>query len=115
MRIRKSAVYERQLEGFAEDYRDRAGIEIAYNFLDGIDESVEFIGKMPKACMVAHDLKLVEGLEEYEFRRWKVRGFPHSIFFRITDDRTILLEAIYAQKMDITNRLPSDIDVMGNR
>jgi len=111
MRIQKSAAYERQLKEFAKDYRDRAGIETADRFLDGIDEAVEFIAKMPQACAVAYDLKTIDGLEDYEFRKWRVNGFPHAIFFRIEDD-ILMLQAIYAHKMNVLKRFPSEINVM---
>lgn len=111
MRILKSAAYERQLEKFAEHYRDKAGIETSDRFLDGIDEAVEFVIKRPLACTVAHDLKTVSGLESYEFRRWRVNGFPHSIYFRIEEDR-LILQAVYAHKMNVLERFTSEVDVL---
>ncbi len=88
------------------------GIETADRFLDGIDEALGFIAKMPQACAVAHDLKTIAGLEDYEFRKWRVNGFPHSIFFRVENDDTLMLQAIYAYKMNVLKRFPSEINVM---
>jgi len=36
------------------------------------------------------------------------QSFPHMIYFRLADSESIMLEAIYAQRMDISNRMRDD-------
>ena len=48
-------------------------------------------------------------LKGREFRKWQVSSFPYFVFFRMVDDETIVLEALYHNKMDISTRLRSEI------
>jgi len=103
--IIKSALYKRQFLEFVRDYKTRAGKQVAHNFANGVEHSTNFIGNTPQACGVYIKIR---GLE---FRKWGVKGFPHSIFFRIEGDNTIILEAMYAHRMNTGKRLPSEIKV----
>ena len=106
--IKTSALFDKQLFEFAENYKQKADLETADRFLDCVDDSMGHIGKSPLSCVVYHELKKIEGLQEYEFRKWRVPVFPFSIFFRILDDEIILIEAIYAHRMDIGKRLRTE-------
>lgn len=109
-KLHKSALFLRQLQAFAAAYRNdlNAGNPVALRFVDGVEAACSFIQKRPLACGIYHEASLHPDLKSYEFRKWRVKGFPHSIFFRIDGD-VILLEAIYAHKMDIAGRLPDDL------
>ena len=112
-RIQTSALFDRQLFDFAESYRDIAGLETADRFLACIDDALAFIADAPEACSVCHEFREIAELRDYTFRKWRVKVFPFSIFFRILEDSLIRVEAIYPHKMDILNRLPSDRDLNG--
>jgi len=101
--ILRSALFKRQLLHFVKNYKERAGIKIASKFLDNLEKSINFIGETPYSCLIYTDIA------EQEFRKWNVKDFPHSIFFRV-NEKTITLEVLYAQKMDIENRILSDIN-----
>ncbi|MCP4932769.1 MAG: type II toxin-antitoxin system RelE/ParE family toxin [bacterium] len=109
--IQTSGFFDRQLFNFAQNYKDIADLKTADRFLDCVDEAIHFIARSPLTCAVYFELQKVAGLEEYEFRKWRVKVFPFSIFFRIKGEKVVVLEAIYAQKMDILNRLPSEMDL----
>ncbi len=108
--VQKSALFKKQLLEFAENYKKIADLKTANRFLDNVDHAIKFIGKSPLACAVYFEAQELEVLHQYEFRKWSVKVFPHSIFFRIVDDKIILLEAIYAHRMNTIKRMSSDID-----
>lgn len=101
--IKRSAIYKQQLLDFVQDYKVRADKQVAHNFMDGVEHSTNFISTNPQSCSVYVKIR------GNEFRKWNVRGFPHSIFFRIEDDKTIILEGLYAHRMNTLKRLPSEI------
>lgn len=103
-KITRSALYKRQFLEFVQDYKTRAGKQIAHNFADGIEHSTSFIENNPQACSVYVKIR------GKDFRKWQVKGFPHSIFFRI-DNKIIILEGIYAHRMNTIKRLSSEIKV----
>ncbi|WP_155847384.1 hypothetical protein [Asticcacaulis sp. AC402] len=86
------------------DYRQRAGSPVALKFVGQLDDAVNFIAKRPTACPV------YIWLEGKEFRKWVLKDFPVSVFFRLADDAAITLEALYAQRMNIAARLPKDME-----
>lgn len=108
--VQKSKLFTRQVLAFAKGYAVdiNAGKVIALRFVDEVETATDFIAKNPLACGVYHGAKNHEQLQRYEFRKWHVKNFPHSIFFRLKGN-TIMLEAIYAHKMDITGRFSSDM------
>ena len=101
--IKRSALFKRYALQYVLDYQERAGSHIAEKFIDGLEHSIAFIQKHPTACGVYHHIG------GHDFRRWQIKGFPHSIYFRL-DKQVVILEAIYAHKMNIDTRLPSDMD-----
>ena len=107
--LQKSRLFKRQVQSFAKSYAldVNAGKAVALRFVDEVEATTKFIAKNPLACSIYHDAKTHDQLKLYEFRKWRVKNFPHSLFFRIDGD-TIILEAIYAHKMDITGRFPSE-------
>lgn len=108
-RVRKSKLFKKQLLEFAENYKERVDLKTANRFLDCVDDAMKFVSKSPLACAVYFESQYSETLKEYEFRKWSVKIFPYSIFFRITDNRTVLIEAIYAHRMDTVRKISSDI------
>ena len=103
-KIKRSALFKRQLIEMTTSYRDRAGSPVAMRFVDQIEEGIDFLSGKPYACVV------YTRLEGKDFRKWTIRGFPVSVFFRIEPDDTIILEALYAHKMNIETRLPEEIE-----
>jgi len=103
-RIIRSAAFKRQLVEITSGYRTRAGSHIALKFVDQIDASIRFIATKPLACAV------YTRLEDKEFRKWGLQDFPVSIFFRLEGESTIVLEALYAHRMNIAARLPMDVE-----
>lgn len=108
--IQKSALFHRQVVLFAREYAQdvNAGETIAVRFVDKVEEATQFIQKSPFACLVYQDAKQHPKLRGIEYRKWRVKGFPHSVFFRIKDN-TIIVAGIYAHKMNIEARFPSDL------
>ena len=103
-RIIRSALFKRQLLDITGGYRERAGSPIALKFVDQIEDSIAFIAAKPLACTV------YSRLEGKEFRKWGVKDFPVSLFFRLEGEDTIVLEALYAHRMNIAGRFPKDIE-----
>ena len=108
--IQKSALFKKQLIDFVRDYNQRAGSEVAEKFIDAVERSVEFIQQKPMACAIYTESSKHLILQKYEFRKWRIDGFPHSIFFRILNENTIMLEAVYAHRMNVPYRIQSDMD-----
>ena len=106
--LKKSARFKNQLIYFAKGYNEDAGSEIAERFVDAVEDAIEFIQKQPLGCRIYHEAHNYPQLRHYEFRKWSVKGFPHSLFFRFCDDETILLEAIYAHRMNTIKHFPFD-------
>jgi len=103
-RIVRSALFKRQLLDITASYRERAGTAIALKFVDQIESSIGFIAATPLACAI------YTRLEGKDFRKWGLKDFPVSVFFRLDESGTIILEALYAHRMDIGQRLPRDIE-----
>ena len=108
-RIEKSALFKRQLLTFVQNYKVRANQETAERFIDSVEASIAFVGRNPLACSVYMDAQKHNELKEYEFRKWRVEPFPYSMFFRIKDDKVILLEALYAHRMNTIMKMFTDI------
>ena len=102
--ILRSALFKRQLIDQTAAYRDRAGPPTALTFVDRVEDATRFIAARPLACAVYTEI------DGKTFRKWGVNGFPVSIFFRIEPDETIVLEALYAHRMDIAGRLPDELE-----
>ena len=97
-RILRSALFKRHLLDMTAGYRERAGRKVAIRFVDRTEDCIAFIAKHPQACPVYTQL------ERKTFRKWRLKGFPVSIFFRAEAGDTIVLEALYAHRMDIAHR-----------
>ena len=103
-KIIRSALFKRQLLDLTTSYRTRAGSPIALKFVDQIEDSIGFIAERPLSCAV------YTRLEDKDFRKWGLKDFPVSVFFRLDREDTIVLEALYAHRMNIAARFPGDID-----
>jgi hypothetical protein len=108
--IQKTALFRRQVVLFAREYAQdiNAGETVALRFVDRVEEATRFIQSNPFACSVYQDAKKHPKLQEGEYRKWRIKGFPHSVFFRV-EDHTIIVAGVYAQKMNIAVRFPSDL------
>lgn len=102
--IVRSALFRRQLLDIAASYKERAGSDIALKFVDEIDNAVSFIAAKPLACAIH------TRLDGKEFRKWRLKSFPISIFFRLESVDTLVLETLDAHRMNIALRLPNDME-----
>ena len=102
-KITRSALYKRQFLEFAQNYKARAGKQVAHNFANNVEARANFIARNPQACSVYMKIR------GKEFRKWGIKDSPHSIFFRIETDKIIILEAIYAHRMNSVKRFPSEV------
>lgn len=103
-KIIRSAVFKRQLLDITASYRERAGSAIALKFVDQVEACVGFVAVKPYACAI------YTKIEGKEFRKWSLKDFPVSVFFRLEDSDTIILEALYAHRMNISARLLKEMD-----
>ena len=110
--IQKSALFLRQVRLFARAYAQdvNAGTVVALRFVDMVEDATKFIQQNPFYCAVYTDAKHHPKLSNVEYRKWRVKGFPHSVFFKI-DREIITIAGLYAQKMNIEVRFPSDMVV----
>jgi len=93
-----------QLQDYAENYKERAGIQVARRFLVAAKEALQFISENPTACPKYDPGEENADLLKHQFRKRSLQDFPHLILFRIANE-TLFIEVIYAQKMDIESRL----------
>ncbi|OKH87144.1 type II toxin-antitoxin system RelE/ParE family toxin [Thalassospira sp. TSL5-1] len=98
-RIVRSAAFKRQLVDLTAGYRARASSNIALKFVDQVDSAIRFIATKPLACPI------YTRIEHKDFRKWSLQDFPTSIFFRFESQDIIILEALYAHRMNISARL----------
>lgn len=99
----------RQWQNYAQHYKNKAGLVIAERFIVSVEEAISFIEQTPNACPLYDTGNSNRDLQNYTFRKWNVRGFPHMVIFRMGDANTIFVEVLYAQMMDISARLDNDV------
>ena len=109
-KLHKSKLFQRMRIEFARDYAKRAGVKTAHRFADEVEECLRFIQSSPLLCSVYDVGEDSEDLSSFQYRKWQLNKFPHIVIFRIQESQTLLVEAIYAQKMDIQKRLPEERD-----
>ncbi|MCY3878478.1 MAG: type II toxin-antitoxin system RelE/ParE family toxin [Rhodobacteraceae bacterium] len=102
--IIRSALFKRQLLDITASYRARAGSPIARKFVDQIEDCIRLISARPLTCAV------YTHIDDREFRKCGLKHFPVSVFFRLEGKDAVVLEALYAHRMNISSRLPRDID-----
>jgi|GEM_PF-707099 len=110
MKLLKSALFMRQWQEYAQDYKNRAGMEIAERFIVSVEQALKFIEQNVYACPAYEMGKEYHDLQAYRFRKWNVQGFPHKVLFQLKDEKVIVIEVLYAHKMDISARLNEDRD-----
>ncbi|MEQ1704967.1 MAG: hypothetical protein ABL867_03220 [Rickettsiales bacterium] len=106
--IHKSSLFIRQAQASILYYKQNAGIEISEKFIMSLESALGFIAVNPYACAVYKVGKKFKYTESYQFRKWNIIGFPYSIFFHISVDNIIIVDAIYAHKMNISSRLTNN-------
>jgi toxin ParE1/3/4 len=68
---------QRDAEQIVADYVEQAGVDVALRFVDALEDAYRLIGENPGAGSPRYGLTLdLPGL-----RSWRVRGFPHLIFY----------------------------------
>lgn len=71
------AAAKRDAERIVSDYVDQAGVDVALRFVDALEDAYRFIANNPGAGSPRYGLMLdIPGL-----RSWRVRGFPHLIYY----------------------------------
>jgi hypothetical protein len=109
--IQKSGLFTRQLRFFTHEYTQNvdAGKVIALRFVDAVEEATRFIQSNSLACAIYTESRQHPKLMRREYRKWRVKGFPHVVFFHM-EEEVITIAGLYAQKMHIAVRFPSDTD-----
>ncbi|NEO36604.1 MAG: type II toxin-antitoxin system RelE/ParE family toxin [Moorea sp. SIOASIH] len=108
--MQKSALFMRQWRDYAQNYKNRAGVDVAERFIAAVEQALDFIKNNPYACALYDAGEGYEDLQVYQFRKWRLQGFPHAVLFRLEDNATILVEVLYAHKMHIPSRLMRDME-----
>ena len=68
---------QRDAERIVADYVEQAGVDVALRFVDALEDAYRLIGESPGAGSPRYGLTLdLPGL-----RCWRVRAFPHLIFY----------------------------------
>lgn len=68
---------KRDAELIVSGYVDEAGVDVALSFIDALEKAYRLIGDNPAAGSPRYGLMLdIPGL-----RSWRLRGFPHLIFY----------------------------------
>jgi len=94
-KIVRSALFRRQLLDITAGYRECAGATNDLKLIYQICDSIATIAANPPTCAV------YTRLQGKEVRKWRVKDFPVSLFFRLEGQGTIVLEALYAHRMNI--------------
>ena len=105
--LKTSALFDRQVIEYAYHYKGSANIQTAEAFLDAVKDALEFIQQSPRRCPVFKPHKNIKELQSLEYRKWSLKQFPFTCFFRLEKD-LIKIEVLYHQRMDIAQRLLSD-------
>jgi hypothetical protein len=48
--LQKSALFMRQWQGYAQGYKDRAGLVVAERFIAAVEDALRFIKESPLSC-----------------------------------------------------------------
>lgn len=103
--IKKSTLFMQQWKSHAQYYKSSVNMNTAERFIVAVDETLNFIAQNPYACNLYDTGEGYDDLHMYQFRKWNLHGFPHKVLFRMDDNSTILIEVLYADKMDIPKHL----------
>ena len=106
-KIRKSETFKAQLLAFSRDYKERVSLDVARNFVYDVNNAITFVARNPFMCSLYTEARHHEEVKAFEFRKWSLKNFPHIVLFRV-EGETIILQAIYADRMNIAARFPSD-------
>jgi hypothetical protein len=106
----KSRLFMQQWTEFASDYQGKAGDALAERFIVAVDNALLFIEERPNACPIYEVGQEADDIRGYRFHKWQVRGFPHMVLFHMIDAETVLVDAIYAQRMDIPVHITEDLE-----
>lgn len=68
-------------------------------FAENVEEAIRFVAENPFACAAYQQVR------EKTVRKWMVKGFPVSVFFTVRDPETVVMEGVFAHRMDIPRRL----------
>jgi plasmid stabilization system protein ParE len=108
--VLKSRLFMQQWQDFAADYQSIAGEGVAERFIIALDNALKFIAERPHACPVYEVGQEADDMRGYRFHKWQLCGFPHLVLFHIRDADTVLVDAIYAQRMDIPSHMAEDME-----
>ena len=93
-----------QWRDYAQDYKDRAGLPVAENFILNVEDALHFISATPKACPSYFPGEGCADLEKHHFRKWNLKDFPYVVLFRVAGN-DIFVEAMYAHKQQVGRHL----------
>lgn len=101
-RLNKTELFVEQFYQQIQYYTLNANENIALNFIDRVNETVEKIKSSP--LINSRFISEHEQLRNFEFYKKKVDRFPFIIFFTIKND-TVIIQCMYMDKRDIDNLL----------
>ncbi len=104
--MQKSALFMRQWQNHAQEYKDRADVNTAKRFIASVEKALRFIHRNPYACPLYDTGEETDDLRMFQFRKWNLHGFPHMVLFRLHGNATILIEVLYRIKWICLRALP---------
>jgi plasmid stabilization system protein ParE len=105
----KSKLFMQQWADIALSYQHKAGEEVAERFIAAVEKALDFIKERPNACPIYEVGQEADDLQRYSFQKWQLRGFPYLVLFHRMNKETVLVDAIYAHRMDIPLHVKEDI------
>ena len=95
--IKKTPLFEAQIDQQMEYYFYEAGIDIANKFLDEVEKALNKISKTPLAY--SQFIPLNKKLKNFNFRKKQLDSFPFTIFFQVSAE-LVLINCIYQGSRD---------------
>ncbi|SLK11692.1 type II toxin-antitoxin system RelE/ParE family toxin [Novosphingobium mathurense] len=77
-----------------EHYADEAGADVAFSFIDALEQAYTFIGQMPAAGSLrwSHELNLPE------LRTIRLKGFPWLVFYLEFETHVDVWRVLHAKR-----------------
>jgi toxin ParE1/3/4 len=97
------AAAERDVKDTVAYYRDEAGPEIAFGFIDSLEAAIAHLCDYP----LSGSLRFAFELEIPDLRSWALPRFPYLLFY-VPDDNGIDIWRVLHARRDIPTHLSSD-------
>ena len=103
MQIALRAIAISDIEAAMTHYRNEAGPEIAFEFIDTLEGAINHIRQHP----LSGSLRFASELEIPELRSWSLQKFPYLIFYVSNKNRVDIWRVLHARR-NIPAHLISD-------